>query len=141
MAKHKLTPEMEVKKFKKGQSGNPLGGQLHNKELKAIRNLTEDEMIEIGSLVVKGSIDELKRIKDDPKTTVLKAMMASVAIKTIAKGDAQALEVLLNRLVGKVKDKVEVTSTNINHNNVNAQIAVLTDADLKTRLKKIRSDV
>jgi hypothetical protein len=36
-------------------------------------------------------------------------MVASVALKIISKGDMYALDVLLNRLIGKVKDEVLLT--------------------------------
>lgn len=125
--------------WKKGQSGNPSGRRPDPPELRAIKNLTEEELVEIGSLVVKGNIDDLKRIKDDPNTTVLKAMIAAVAIKTIAKGDGQALEVLLNRLIGKVKDKVEVTSTN--QTAITAAVGTFDMEALKAARAKILSDV
>ena len=101
-----------LKPFKKGQSGNPLGRSLENPEMKKLKNLTEAEMVEVGSLVVKGTIKQLRAIKDDPNASALKCMMAAVAIKTISTGNPQALDILLNRLVGKAKERVEVVSTN-----------------------------
>lgn len=94
--------------WKKGQSGNPLGGKAHNPELKRIKNLTNNELVEVANLIIKGSINDLKEMKDDDEQTVLKRMLASVAVKIISKGDMHALDVLLNRLVGKVKDKLDV---------------------------------
>lgn len=76
--------------------------------MKKIRNLTEQEMIEIGSLVLKGSVDELRVIAKDGTASALKCMMAAVAVRTISKGDPHALEVLLNRLIGKVKERLDV---------------------------------
>lgn len=96
-------------RFRKGVSGNLEGGRKHNPEIKAIKRLTEAEMIEVGSLVLKGNIRELQLVLKDPTSSVLKCMMAGVAIKTIQKGDPHALDVLLNRLIGKVKERVEVT--------------------------------
>lgn len=101
--------------FKKGVSGNPLGGKLHDPALKAIKNLTKQEMVDIGNLVVKSDMDGLRRVKDNPKATVLQVMIASVAIKIISKGDMSALDVLLNRLIGKVKDEV-IHSGNVETN-------------------------
>lgn len=104
-----MANEQNLRKWKKGQSGNPLGGKIQNVEKRAIRNLTEQEMIEIGSLVVKGSLAELKEIAKDPNASALKCMMAAVAVKTISKGDPYALDTLLNRLVGKPKERIEMT--------------------------------
>ncbi len=112
MAKRPIPKQLEKFRFKKGVSGNPEGGRKHDPELRKLRNLTKEEMVEIGSLIVKGDIAELERLKNAikkvakgelaPKVPVLQAMMASVALKTIATGDANALDILLNRLVGRV---------------------------------------
>lgn len=98
--------------FKKGQSGNPAGAAAHNPEIKKLKALTESELVEVGTLVVKGDVDNLRAIVKDPKSTAISAMMASVAIRAIAKGDSKALETLLCRLIGKVPDKVHVSGAN-----------------------------
>lgn len=101
--------------FKKGQSGNPLGGKLHNPELRAIKRLSRAEVAEIGTLIVSKNVTKLQAIvKDslknpDSKHSALKAWMARIAIRGMAKGDAHAMDVLLNRLIGKVKDEIELT--------------------------------
>ena len=105
----KSANHLKAHRFKKGQTGNPDGARLHDPLVKAFKNLTKDEMMEIGTLVLKGSIDELKQVSKNPKTTVLKAMLAAVAVRTISKGDPGALEVLLNRLIGKVRDDIHHT--------------------------------
>ena len=97
--------------WKKGQSGNPSGGKLHNPEIRKLKNLTEAEIVEVGSLVVKGSIKELQELSKNPNCSALTAMMASVAAKAINKGDGAALDILLNRIVGKVKERVEQSIT------------------------------
>lgn len=93
--------------WKEGQTGNPNGRPKESKEHKALRALTKAEMLEVGNIIVQGDVDALKVIAKDPKTIVLKAMIASVAIKIIQKGDMYSLDVLLNRLIGKVKDEID----------------------------------
>lgn len=113
MAKGGNPPEKY--RFKKGRSGNPLGGKLHNPELRAIKRLTAQEVAEIGALILSKNYKALKRIAEDArsndhaKASVLKTWIATVAMKGIAKGDAHALDVLLNRLIGRVKEKIELT--------------------------------
>lgn len=106
-----MKPHLQKHAFKKGQSGNPQGGRAHNAEEKALKKLTKEELIEIGNIIVKGDMDQLKAIAKDPKASVIQVMIASVAAKTIAKGDMHALDILLNRLVGKVKDEIDLTGT------------------------------
>lgn len=49
----------------------------------------------------------LSEILDDPSTTVLDAMVASMMLKTIEYGDTGRFDGLCNRTIGKVKDEVE----------------------------------
>ncbi len=95
--------------WKKGQSGNPEGGRKHDPVIKQFKALTKAELAEVGNLVVKSKLDDLKAVKDDPNASVLKVMLASIAVKVISKGDMHALDLLLNRLIGKVRDDVIVT--------------------------------
>lgn len=99
-------PPPEHSRWKPGQSGNPLGGKLHDPALKAIKNLTKKELADIGNLVVKGEVSALRALAADEGETVLKRMVASVCFRVIDFGDMGALDTLLNRLVGKVKDEV-----------------------------------
>lgn len=92
--------------FQKGESGNPLGAKLHDPEIKQLKSLTKKELVEIGNLIIKGNIADLKAVSKAETSTVLHTMLASVAARIISKGDMAALDVLLNRLVGKVKDEV-----------------------------------
>lgn len=104
-----------LKRFKKGQSGNPLGGQLHNKEIKLIRRLTNIEVAELGALILKKNITALRAIAEDSKAnpnskhSSLKAIMAMIAVKAFAKGDATSLNAILDRTAGKVPDKLHLT--------------------------------
>lgn len=94
--------------FQKGQSGNPEGGRAHDPELRELKTLTKKELVDVGNIIVKGDVANLKKIAADESATVLQRMLASVTARIISKGDMQALDVLLNRLVGKVKDEVKL---------------------------------
>lgn len=107
----KLSPNSlaNLVKVKKGQVLNPEGGRSHDPQIRAIKRLTQQELAEVGALVVKGSIAELQKISKDPNASALKCMIAAVAHRTITRGDPTALDKLLDRLVGKVKEQIEVT--------------------------------
>ena len=96
-------------RWKKGESGNPKGRPVSTPEQLRLTRLTKTELTEIGSYIVKGDKTELKKIVDDPTTSILKSWIASIAIKGIASGDMDALNKLLERIVGKVKEEVEVS--------------------------------
>lgn len=91
---------------KGGPSPNPAGRKpdmfgAHLKKLSIV------ELEEIANLIVKGNVEQLRAVAKDPKSTVIKTMLAAACVKIITKGDMHALDQLLNRLVGKVKDTVE----------------------------------
>jgi len=126
-------------KYPKGVSGNPEGARAHSPELKKIKNLTEQELVEAGSLILKSSVEELRALSKDDSATPLRRMIASVAIRTIAKGDPSAFDALLNRLVGKVKDVVQVDSNNVT--NLNAIVGVVDEDKLRAAIKKVRNEL
>lgn len=94
-----------LKPFKKGQpSGNPLGGKLHNPEIKKLKALTEAQLIDVATFVLQSSVGEIKARMKHPKTSVLQAMVLGLAVKSMTKGDASAFNALMDRMLGKVKE-------------------------------------
>lgn len=116
MANHSPTPPPEHYRFKKGQSGNPSGMAKHDNDIRKIKRLTNKELAEVANIVIKGDVDELRAIVANPKSTVLAVMMGAVAIKIIEKGDMHSLDILLNRLLGRVKENVKING-NLEINN------------------------
>lgn len=101
-------PPPEETRWAKGQSGNPNGRPKDPPGLSKLKNLSRVELVEVGNLVIKNDIKKLKAIAHpDSGESVLKTMIAAVCVKVIQKGDMHALDILLNRLVGKVKDEIE----------------------------------
>jgi hypothetical protein len=104
-------PSFKEAQFKKGQSGNPKGRPpdvLGNQ----IRQLTAGELAEIANIIVKGNRDQLEQVANSNESSVLQVMVAKIASNIIMRGDMASLDILLNRLVGKVKEKVELTGAN-----------------------------
>lgn len=95
-------------RWAKGQSGNPHGQPPH-RELQAIRRLTRDQVAEIGSMLVRGEIDELKKVRDNERESALRRTLAKAVIKAFDEGDMVKLELILVRVIGKPKDDVEIT--------------------------------
>lgn len=127
---------LESCKFKKGQSGNPLGGQKHNPELRAIRRMTKTEVAEVGAMVLDKNIVGLQEIAKNPTSSALKVWMASVAVKGIQRGDMTALNGLLDRLVGKADQAIQLTGADggpLDH-----QITALTYEQKLARLAELQ---
>lgn len=98
-----------LKNFKKGQSGNP-AGRPPDALNRVMKKLTKNELEEIANLIVKGTVAELKKIAQSKNTQALRVMFAAIVVKIIERGDMDAFDKLLNRLIGKVKDDVDITS-------------------------------
>lgn len=103
--------------FQKGQSGNPEGGRLHNKEKKLFQAATEKDFKDLMQVLINGDIDELKKISDEAnretigterKYSVMQIMTARVALKIIASGNADAWEKFLTRTYGKPKENIAI---------------------------------
>jgi hypothetical protein len=99
--------------FKKGISGNPLGGKLHNPEIKKVKALTEAELIEVATFILKSTVGDIKKKIKDPSTSMLQGMVLGLGLKAMTKGDASSFNALMDRLLGKVKENVNF-SGNIN---------------------------
>jgi|SRR5579859_3291368 len=102
-------------RFKKGQSGNPLGGKLHDPEIRAIKKLTKEQLKEVGSLLLNYKLKELKALARSKEATIMQQMIASLAFRIIVKGDPVAFDKLLDRLIGKVKEEIEHSGTAAQH--------------------------
>lgn len=98
----KLNPQNLRPPFPKGVSGNPQGGKLHDPVKRAIKRLTTKELKDLAGLLLDGDTKGLRDVAKDKRSSVIKVMLASVAQKIIDKGDMQALNILLDRLIGKV---------------------------------------
>lgn len=98
---------------KKGEVKNPLGANGGG-DLLRIRYMGSKEVAEIGTLVLDKNFEAIKEIVDDAKNnpnsehSALTVWMATVAYKGITKGDPYAMDALLNRIVGKVRQEFEI---------------------------------
>lgn len=93
-------------RIKKGQVLNPLGGKAHNPTVRALKRLTNAQIAEIGAELITGTGEEFKAIAEDPNATMLQRWFAKVMINGVTRGDHKALDVVLNRIAGKVQERV-----------------------------------
>jgi hypothetical protein len=96
------------KRFQPGQVANPLGGKAHNPVVKAIKRMTNDDLADVGSLILAGNKEALKEAIYNPETPNLKLWLCTSALRAIERGDDSTLLALLDRILGKVKDTSEV---------------------------------
>jgi hypothetical protein len=100
--------------IKKGEVRNPNGARAHHKIAEgSMRKLSQREVEELGSALLQGDVSALKDIidtREEKGRSVLMVWVASVAYRAIIKGEVGPLEVLLNRFVGRVSEKIDHTT-------------------------------
>lgn len=102
--------EQNLKPFKKGQSGNPKG-----RPKKYVLSLKKEgyKLTEINDTIqsmVSMNIEELKKVYENDNSTILEKTVAAALKNGLKKGDLNNLETLMNRLYGKPKEKMDITT-------------------------------
>ena len=95
--------------FQPGQSGNPNGRPPVAADVLRIRKLTNDEIKEVGSILLNGRESDLEALLKDDETPILKKWMASVALTGMKTGDEKKLNAILDRIAGKIPQQVDMT--------------------------------
>lgn len=108
MAKGKKTGGRD---FAPGNCANPLGGAAHNPAMQKLRSMTRAELADILLHVRKMTRAELKTYADDPARTIDEVEILSIIQQIIKKGDANAWNIMMNRIVGKVPEKMDLSSS------------------------------
>ncbi len=98
-------PFTKGNKFGKGRP--PL-----TKEEKEVMKLARHEVTKVISKYFGFNREEVREVMANPQTVMLDAMVLSVMSHALKKGDEKRLNWLLEQVVGKVKDKVEITGHN-----------------------------
>lgn len=105
MAKGKKTGGRD---WPKGYCPNPLGGAAGNPFLQLVKGVNKTKLAELGKLLMEKNYDELEILANNPQTNGLVGAAASAICKAHRTGDWEKLDSLLNRIVGKPIEKVEI---------------------------------
>lgn len=81
---------------------------LVDRELLKIKRLTKEQFRDLASLITGATYEELQLMLDRPGTTMMTTMIIKICLAIADKGDMHALQILLDRLIGKVKDEIDV---------------------------------
>jgi hypothetical protein len=106
----KKDPIKNLKPFKPGQSGNPNGRPKVPHDILEARKLNQVELERTVNKYLFTDRFSLQKVIKDPSTKMMDLMVASIMAQAAQKGDQQRLEFILNRLIGKVKDQIEVST-------------------------------
>jgi hypothetical protein len=95
--------------FKKGQSGNPAGRPKMAPEMKALLDLTKSSYREIALKYLLMPRAEVKKIKASDDMSMLELAFLSCIGNVQKKGDYGTLDKMMDRVIGKVKDEVDLS--------------------------------
>lgn len=96
-----------LKPFTKGKSGNPKGSSERQRALGQVSRLTGEALADIASALLYGTEGALEAMLSDPKANVLSKWTAKLIMHSMIEGDAAVYNAVLNRIVGKVKERIE----------------------------------
>ena len=119
--------------FKKGEGGNKNGARNYNNRRRAARDVSPECLSRISSALFDGSMEDLKGLLEASDVTPIEKLCIGVVIRAYDKGDAQALGMLLDRFVGKVIEKKEISVPQAS----SGGFANLTDDELAKRAAQL----
>src|SRR5689334_1629820 len=94
--------------WKPGESGNPKGGPGYPQDIRDSRKVTQFELERAINALIHMPEGELAALMESPSTTMFEKMIGSIILAGAGKGDQMRLDFILNRMIGKVKDQLEV---------------------------------
>jgi hypothetical protein len=132
MAKGKKTGGRD---FQHGNKANPLGGGAVSPVTRAIRKITAETLLDVADLLLDGTIERVEQLAVDRSAPMIKVLLARGILEDHKKGTTENLERILNRTIGKPKDKVELSGA------VGGNLAAMTDAELASRFESLMAAV
>jgi hypothetical protein len=98
------------KKFKKGHP--PMGGRPKNvfTQYADKFQLSKTDVKNVINLVLSKNTTELEKMMKDKETSALLLAFISASITAIKKGDTRSIEYMLDRSIGKVADKLDLSA-------------------------------
>lgn len=94
--------------FQKGQSGNPGGRHKLPEDIRKARALNQVELERTVNRFLYMDRAQVQEAIKNPETPMIDLMVASIMAQAAQKGDERRLEFILQRMIGRVTDKIEV---------------------------------
>lgn len=100
----------KIQIWEKGESGNPKGRPKKLVPSMKVEGYKLTEINDTIQSIISMTMDELKQIWDNPKSTILEKTVAGALKKSLEKGNLESVETLINRVYGKPKEKIDIES-------------------------------
>lgn len=130
----KLTNEekkeiVEAVKEEKGERnhGLPLEGVKH---LNQAKKMNKAKFMELLIKYLDMSLSELKVAKSNKKTPALDRIVIAVILQAISRGDYKRLDFLMDRIIGKSEQKMDITTAGKTINTSPIDVSKLSDEQL-----------
>lgn len=130
------TKHLKKHQFKKGQSGNPNGGQLHDPVMKALRRIARPEFTEIIEVALLKSKEKLVAYMEAHELSLIQEGVCECLLDAIKNKKWDVFKDIIEQLVGKAPTIIKVDNTHkgqVNHLMIPPDV-------LKAALKKIDED-
>lgn len=88
-------------RFRGGASGNPTGSSRRAKSAGKVARITNVELMEIGAVLLRGTVDQLQATITDPEASVLQRWLAVLIRQSFLRGDSSIFRVVIDRVVGR----------------------------------------
>lgn len=124
----------EGRRFKKGEINNPTGNN-GSAELRILRRMSRGEIADFGAMLVEMKMKDFRLIPKDEDASPLKVMVAGMAAAAM-KGNSGCWDKLLDRLVGKTKDRIEISGSLAVQ-----RMTSLSEAEIKAKLKEQEAEL
>ena len=118
-------------RWKPGESGNPKGRPKKPVLTMKVEGYKLAEINDTIQMMVGMTAPELLKVWENPKATILERTIASALRKSIEKGNLDSVETLLNRVYGKPKEKVDITTDGEKINEPKVQIEIIRSGENK----------
>lgn len=102
-----------LRPWKPGESGNPSGTSKLQQHRAYVRRVTRDSLKDLVDLALESNLKKLKDIVKDPASPALKVGVATSLAKAIQKGDWGTLQSIVDTLLGKVPEKLQVEASSL----------------------------
>lgn len=99
-----------LKIWEKGESGNPKGRLKKLVPSMKVEGYKLTEINDTIQSIISMTMDELKDVWNNPKSTILEKTVAGALKKSLEKGNLESVETLINRVYGKPKEKIDIES-------------------------------